>query len=140
VIVHKFDFVYSSLAFHYANDWDTLLSGVNRVLKPDGELLFSTHNPKYWKLKPKTGLSYTNERGVTLLQHTAVLPGDVEIVYYNHPSAESIKDSLIHNGFEIEVFEYPKVVNIDEDNEDLMKLKIKNEKTPLFIVVKAVRS
>lgn len=44
----SFDFVYSSLALHYSDDWDNLLIGINRVLKPRGTLLFSTHNPEYW--------------------------------------------------------------------------------------------
>src|SRR3989344_1731719 len=44
----SFDFVYSSLVFHYSNDWDILLSGIYRIMKKGGHLLFSTHHPDYW--------------------------------------------------------------------------------------------
>ena len=69
----SFDFVYSSLAFDYANDWDALLSGVGRLLRAGGRLLFSTHNPRYWAQAPGTGNSFTNRRGITLSQYRMTL-------------------------------------------------------------------
>src|SRR3989344_3676522 len=60
----SFDCVYSSLAFHYSNDWDVLLAGVRQVLRKGGTLLFTTHNPNYWSSNPKTVNVHTNERGV----------------------------------------------------------------------------
>ena len=50
-----FDYVYSSLTFHYARDWDVLCSEIYRVLKKGGEVLFSTHHPDYWSRKAPTG-------------------------------------------------------------------------------------
>ncbi len=40
-----FDFVYSSLTFHYVQSWINLLNEINRVLKIDGLLQFSTTHP-----------------------------------------------------------------------------------------------
>ena len=48
---NSFNLIYSSLTFHYAKDWDILLSGIYRVLKENGELFFSTHHPVYWGSK-----------------------------------------------------------------------------------------
>lgn len=45
---HSFDYVYSSLTFHYSADWSGLLREINRLLVPGGRLLFSTHHPVKW--------------------------------------------------------------------------------------------
>lgn len=135
-----FDFVYSSLAFHYAPDWDVLLKEVNRVLKQGGTLLFSTHNPPRWTLKPKTDNKCTNERGVTLDEHTATLPGGVEITFYNHPNQESIRNAMEHAGFNIKSFFTPSVIDAEVDEEveqSYLGLKEKNADNPLFLIVRA---
>ena len=135
-----FDFVYSSLTLHYAPDWDVLLKEISRVLKPSGTLLFSTHNPPYWARKPQTSNKHTNERGVTLTEHTATLPGDVEITFYNHPDQQSIKDALEHTGFATQSFFTPAVVDAavaGDVAQSFSSLKEKNAKTPLFLIVKA---
>ncbi|KQZ13403.1 MULTISPECIES: bifunctional 2-polyprenyl-6-hydroxyphenol methylase/3-demethylubiquinol 3-O-methyltransferase UbiG [unclassified Mesorhizobium] len=41
----SFDLVYSSLAFHYIVDLDTMLNTVHRALKPGGRLVFSAEHP-----------------------------------------------------------------------------------------------
>jgi ubiquinone/menaquinone biosynthesis C-methylase UbiE len=112
-----FDFVYSSLAFHYAPDWDVLFKEVGRVLKPGGVVLFSTDNPSYWGSKPKTG-EYTNLRGITLTEHTAVIPGDIVITYYNHPSQASIKEALEHAGFTVQSFFNPSVISSEAEGQE----------------------
>lgn len=143
----SFDFVYSSLTFHYSNDWDALLAGVRRVLHQKGTLLFSTHNPKYWSNNPKTGNEYTNERGIKLTEHTATLPaGNIDITYYNHSSEQSIRSSIEHAGFRIESFFAPLVVELtkeqlagmdEKEQGGYMRLKDKNLVSPLFLVVRA---
>jgi len=138
----SFDFIYSSLALHYTKDWDQLLDTINRAMKPGATLLFSTPNPDYWAKKPATGHSVTNERGVVLSEHTAVLPGGVEITYYNHPNVDSIRDAVEHAGFKIEKSFTPIVIDMtDSVPEDVQKsyegLRTKNAETPLFLVVKA---
>lgn len=139
----SFDYIYSSLTFHYANDWDILLEGVFRVLKRGGTLLFSTHNPSYWSLKPETGNIYTNVRGITLKEHKAILPvGGVEIIYYNHPNKKSIREAVEHAGFQIESFFNPSVIDMQvsaKEMEDYNKLKTKNTENPLFLIVRALK-
>lgn len=142
----SFDYIYSSLTFHYAHDWDLLLKEVSRVLKRGGELLFSTHDPLYWSRKQETGKTYTNERGITMKEYRDTLPGGVEIIYYNHPNRESIKEGLEHAGFRVQSFFNPPVVelknkkSLDSDEiEKHKKLKERNDDRPLFLVIKAVK-
>lgn len=136
----RFDLVYSSLAFHYANDWDRLLTGIRQVMKPGGTLLFSTHHPNYWAKHP-TGESHTNPRGVKLTEHTATLPGGVCITYYNHPNTDSISEALTHTGFIVEHAYAPSVAQVPEhalipsDRKKYKNLVKTNAETPLFWVV-----
>lgn len=44
---NSFDFVYSSLAIHYIEDWHKVFSEVYRVLKPNSFFLFSCNHPVY---------------------------------------------------------------------------------------------
>ena len=41
----SFDFVYSSLALHYIEDWNQVFQEVFRILKPDSYFLFSFQHP-----------------------------------------------------------------------------------------------
>ena len=43
----SFDLVYSSLAFHYIEDFDRLLSQIHGALVPGGRLIFSAEHPIY---------------------------------------------------------------------------------------------
>ena len=45
--VGSFDLVYSSLAFHYLEDLNTLMANVHRSLIPGGRLVFSVEHPIY---------------------------------------------------------------------------------------------
>jgi SAM-dependent methyltransferase len=149
VAEHSFDLVYSSLAFHYADDWDRLLAGVHRVLRPGGQLLFSTHHPGYWARKPRTGKAHTNARGVELTEHVATLPAaNVDIVYYNHADEHSIVESVRHAGFAVSACFAPQVVELSpaqyagldaSARERYDEVKAKNRPLPLFLVVRAVK-
>ncbi|MCK6462675.1 MAG: class I SAM-dependent methyltransferase [Candidatus Pacebacteria bacterium] len=141
---NSFDFIYSSLTFHYARDWDVLLAEVGRVLKDGGLVLFSTHHPIKWGNKNPTGNSYTNPRGITLTEHTAILPGDIEVIYYNHASENAIREALEHAGFCVKSFIAPPVVDVPLDvfnsaeKEEYLKFKENNSKKPIFLVVSAI--
>lgn len=47
----SFDFLYSSLAVHYIEDWSQLMREAFRVLKSGGEFLFSCGHPVYESLE-----------------------------------------------------------------------------------------
>lgn len=118
----SFDFVYSSLTFHYANDWQPILAGIKRTLKPGGRLLFSTHHPVKWGskvergaeadsflmgyLRPKDGLptvfgNYLESREV---QDTWF--GDMPIRYFHRP-LHAIMADIIASGLTLHRFLEP---------------------------------
>ena len=43
----EFDLVFSSLAFHYVEDFSALMAKVHRALKPEGRVVFSIEHPVY---------------------------------------------------------------------------------------------
>ncbi|MGH6971413.1 MAG: class I SAM-dependent methyltransferase, partial [Caulobacteraceae bacterium] len=43
----EFDLAYSSLAFHYVEDFERLVAAVHRALGPAGQLVFSIEHPIY---------------------------------------------------------------------------------------------
>lgn len=137
----SFDLVYSSLAFHYSDDWDQLLSGVYRVLKKDGALLFSTHRPEFWEKKKKTGDIAINKRGIVLVGHTDILPGHVEIFFYNHVNTDAVLESVTHAGFTVQSVSSPHMIKpgLTEvfDKEHYAILNQKNLENPLFLVILA---
>ncbi len=137
----SFDLIYSSLAFHYSDDWDQLLSGLYRVLKKDGILLFSTHRPEFWEKKKKTGDIATNKRGVTLVGHRDILPGNVEIFFYNHTDTNAVLESITNAGFTIQSISSPSMIKPDSadifDHEHYDALNQKNLENPLFLVILA---
>lgn len=138
----SFDFIYSSLTFHYSHNWDILLSKIFNVLKTGGYLLFSTHNPDTWASKPKTSNIYTNERGITLTEHIDMFPGNVEVTYFNHLSVDTILEAVEHAGFKaikkvMPEFIKPNLRLSRDDQEKYDSLSKKNSKTPLFLIVLA---
>ncbi|MGG6897455.1 MULTISPECIES: class I SAM-dependent methyltransferase [Rhizobium] len=57
----SFDLVYSSLAFHYIEDFAGLLTTIRQALKPGGRLIFSIEHPIY--MAPRQPKWLTDEDG-----------------------------------------------------------------------------
>ena len=68
---NSFDFIYSSLAMHYVEDWEPVFDKAYSTLKKGGTFLFSTHHPMafcgYIKRGIKTtkllGYEYSQKKG-----------------------------------------------------------------------------
>ena len=50
---NTFDFVYSSLAIHYSSNPENVFNEINRILKDNGQLLFSVGHPLRWACEEK---------------------------------------------------------------------------------------
>ena len=139
----SFDVIYSSLTFHYTNDWDKLLSEVFKILKNKGILLFSILRPEHPNVKNKTGNISKNERGITLTEQKDILPGNIEIIYYNHINTNALLESISYAGFTIQSVVTPNMVIPNEsdvfDKENYNRLNKQNTENPFFLVILAVK-
>ena len=108
-ITEKFDIVYSSLAFHYIEDFNKLTSDIYNLLNENGMLLYSQEHPN--ALAPVLELGMKNRveiNGTTyyLLNNYSV-NGKREFLWNNcavvkyHRNFECIINTLIENKFNI---------------------------------------
>ena len=142
-----FDFVYSSLTFHYAFDWVPILAGVRRVLKPGGRLILSTHHPV------KFGAAVTRSPHADTFMMGYVRPknssptvmgdylgtrevkdtwfGNMEDTYYHRPLSAIMAD-LLGSGLTLRGFHEPKPTpNASEVNPWFSEI---HNRVPLFMI------
>ncbi len=62
-ITEKFDFVYSSLAFHYMEDFKKLMNDIHGLLKENGQILYSQEHPIATASKDGKSHFNRNEKG-----------------------------------------------------------------------------
>lgn len=142
-IKDKFDIVFSSLAFHYVENFNKLMQDISNILNPQGILLFSQEHPvntatilnanmekKYVEIEGKRYyyLSDYNVEGVRNLKW------GIDGVIKYHRSFSIIMNNLIEAHF--------KVLKVEESklNEKALELlgKFKHQKDrPYFLFVKA---
>ena len=106
----KFDIVYSSLAFHYIEDFNKLLSDIHNLLNPNGMLIFSQESPintatnKEDKDKSNKieidGKQYQLLHGYCKEGERQVWWNDTFVTKY-HRTYATLVNSLIKNNFEI---------------------------------------
>ncbi|MBO5286599.1 MAG: class I SAM-dependent methyltransferase [Clostridia bacterium] len=140
----QFDLVYSSLAFHYVEDFNGLIKKIYHLLKKDGILLFSQEHPLTTATVDGAGhfnkdedgkyLSYTlsnyNESG------KRVVCWMVEGLVKYHRTFSDIINALAKEGFEIMSLQEPKPgKKALEKVPKLYKELIK----PSFLIVKATK-
>ncbi len=91
----SFDVVAAPLVLHYLKDWEPALQELNRVLKPGGRLVFSTHYP----LITQRLFELNNYFEPALI--TDEWEGVGQVQFY-HCSLTHISQSLFNSGFLIE--------------------------------------
>lgn len=105
----KFDIIFSSLAFHYIEDFGSLLKKINNLLNNDGILLFSQEHPII--TAPKGGPIWTkNSDGVKIHFNLSDYLKNgkrntkwfVEGIEKYHRSISELVNGLIAEGFQIE--------------------------------------
>ena len=106
----KFDFVYSSLAFHYIEDFEKLIKDIYNLLNSDGQLLYSQEHPIITATINGKGHFNRNEQGerISYTFSNYNQPGKREIhwyvdgvVKYHRPMGE-ILTTIATAGFIIE--------------------------------------
>lgn len=119
-----FDFIYSSLALHYVEDWVPVLDKIYKHLSNQGSFVFSTHHPVKWsgqtireRESSKHLLGYKKSSKPEELEIYGdylntreindVWFGDFEVSFY-HKSISSIFGDIRSTGFKVADFIEPK--------------------------------
>lgn len=140
----KFDFIYSSLAFHYVKDFDNFAKNMFSILNDGGRLLFSQEHPiitatvdgngHFNKDENGTRVSYTfsnyNEQGERKIHWY------VDGVVKYHRTISGVINALAKAGFIIEEICEP--VPEDWAIEKLPTI-VKEYIKPNFLIVKAIK-
>lgn len=108
-ITEKFDMVFSSLAFHYIEDFDKLTKDISNLLNKDGILLFSQEHPTVLASKLELGMKnrveINNKRYYLLSDYNdngkrVFLWNNSNVVKY-HRNFEVTINTLINNNLNI---------------------------------------
>ncbi len=145
----SFDFVFSNLVFHYVDNWDLIFAEIERVLKPNGTLLFSTDHPVKWgaafeksPVERSHILGYKKFPGTQNFEvygdylNTRLVDDvwfDEFHVRYYHRSLESIMTDVLRSGMQLTKFLEPKPV--DEAKEEDYVFWAIHQKIPTFIIM-----
>lgn len=133
-----FDLVYSSLAFHYIEDFDGLLADIYRCLSPGGILLFSQEHP----MNTAEGhFNYDSDgKPISYTISDYNVPGKrtvtwfVEGVEKYHRPMGQIVSALAHSGFQIEDMIEPVA---SEQSLEIRPALAKERIKPCFLIIRA---
>jgi len=98
---HKFDLIVSSLAFHYIDNYEELLSKISTLVAVNGTLLFSTEHPFVTCYPDKNESKMDALKKYKRIGRRNVDWHGAKVVKY-HRTIETLINSLIKNGFVIE--------------------------------------
>ncbi len=106
----SFDFIYSSLAFHYVKDFDTFAKNIYSALNTGGQLLFSQEHPIITATVDGNGHFNKNLKGkkISYTFSNYNEPGERKVHWYvdgvikYHRTFSDIINSLIKAGFVID--------------------------------------
>ncbi len=91
----SYDLVVCPLMIHYLEDWHHLLADVNRVLRPGGEFIFSTHHPMVDFESSPSGNYFLTE----MVEETWETTGQpVEVQFFRRPLS-AVFAALAQAGF-----------------------------------------
>lgn len=144
-IKEKFDLVFSSLAFHYIEDFDKLTTDINNLLNEAGILLYSQEHPTVlapiYDLGTKNRIEINNKRYYLLNNYNengkrAFLWNDCSVDKY-HRNFECIINTLIKNNFTIT--QIKESTASQEAIELVEKYKYQKDR-PYFLFVKATKN
>ena len=144
-IDEKFDLIFSSLAFHYIEDFNKLISDISKLLNQDGMLLYSQEHPVTTALiVPNDGKKYVeiDDKRYYLLSDynnvsSRILDWNMCDVKKYHRNFETIINSLIKNNLNIIEIKEP---SASEQAIKLVPKYVYQKDRPLFLYVKAKKN
>lgn len=137
----RFDVVFSSLAVHYINDFNSFVAGVGSALIDDGVFIFSQEHPL--TTAPVAGASWTRDENMNVLHYNLtdyMRSGQrsttwiVDNVIKYHRTFSEIVNTLITNSFSVE-----KMIETVPTEETIKRLPhyAKDLDKPNFLLIKA---
>ena len=144
-IKEKFDLVFSSLAFHYIEDFNKLTLDINNLLNENGILLYSQEHPTVLatilELGAKKRVEINNKRYFLLSNYNEngkrlMLWNDCEVIKY-HRNFEYLINTLIENKFNI--LQIKESTASKEAIELVEKYKYQKDR-PYFLFIKAQKN
>lgn len=91
LLTEHFDLIVCSLVMHYVTDWKPLLKDVQRVLRPGGRFIISTHHP----FNPLILRAVPDYLETCVVNDRFGPPGrEVDVRYYHRPLSEILKPFL----------------------------------------------
>jgi ubiquinone/menaquinone biosynthesis C-methylase UbiE len=127
----SFDHIIAPLVIHYVKDWAPMFQELGRVLKKDGTLTFSTHQPQ----TDVTIFKLDNYFTKTLLVDN--WPNIGEVRFYHHTLHE-LGESLYKGGFVIERLLEPLPLEGMKEADPQMYAKVTTQPWLLFIRARKV--
>ncbi|AOZ77282.1 methyltransferase type 11 [Clostridium pasteurianum] len=125
------DIVLSSLTLHYIKNWDIVMSEFNRILKKNGQLIFSIHHP----FMDFTVFNKENYFLTELLNDEwNTNNGKVKVQFYRRPLSKIIT-SVIDSGFVIEKLLEP--MPTEQFKSKQPKIYDRLTKKPQFLFIRA---
>lgn len=141
----KFDIVYSSLAFHYIEDFSKLIYDISNKLKKNGYLVFSQEHPIATCIKmPKDGTKHIDidgKRYYLVSDYNSdgerKIDWNIDGVIKYHRSISTLFNTIIQNNFVIEEVQEAKPSK--EAIKLVPKYQYQNDR-PYFIFIRAKKS
>ncbi len=138
----KFDIVFSSLAFHYVEDFKTLIHNCYNLLNDNGILLFSQENPIATAIVYNENVSkhieINNKRYYLISDYNNIskrnLDWNVKDVIKYHRNFETIINTLINEKFEVLQIKEP---SASKEAIELVPKYAYQTDRPYFLFVKA---
>ncbi|TFE00794.1 class I SAM-dependent methyltransferase [Jeotgalibacillus sp. R-1-5s-1] len=127
---NSFDVVVSSLTLHYLKDWNDIMSEVERILKPGGIFLYSTHHPFMDFIQMKEE-NYFEKK----LLHDVWTKGGktVEVSFYRRSLQEIVQQTLQYFDLKNLIEPLP-IKEMEQITADRYEYLTKN---PHFLIIKA---
>lgn len=128
----SFDFVVSSLALHYIEDWSITFQEFHRLLKPGGAFLFSVHHPFMDVQMSEKGDYFSKELIIDIWKREGK---SIEVPFYRRSLQAICQEVLKHFSLE-KIIEPQPVKELESKDKKAYEKLMKN---PHFLIIKGMK-